>query len=40
VQPPLSAFSPSDEAAVSSAYDSLRAGTARERKTGAKVRVG
>jgi 4-hydroxy-tetrahydrodipicolinate synthase len=40
VQPPLSAFSRSDEAAVSSAYDSLRAGTARERKTGAKVRVG
>jgi 4-hydroxy-tetrahydrodipicolinate synthase len=40
VQPPLSAFSPSDEAAVSSAYDSLRAGTARERKTGAKARVG
>ncbi|MGZ3321453.1 MAG: dihydrodipicolinate synthase family protein [Xanthobacteraceae bacterium] len=39
VQPPLSAFSPSDEAAVSSAYDSLRAGTARERKTGAKARV-
>ena len=38
VQPPLSAFSPSDEAAVSSAYDSLRAGTARERKTGAKAR--
>ncbi|MGZ3326042.1 MAG: dihydrodipicolinate synthase family protein [Xanthobacteraceae bacterium] len=40
VQPPLSAFSPSDEAAVSSAYDSLRAGTARELKTGAKARVG
>ena len=40
VQPPLSAFSPSDEAAVSSAYDSLRPGTARERKTGAKARVG
>jgi len=40
VQPPLSAFSRSDEAAVSSAYDSLRAGTARERKTGAKARVG
>ena len=40
VQPPLSAFSPSDEAAVSSAYDSLRADTARERKTGAKARVG
>ena len=40
VQPPLSAFSPSDEAAVSSAYDSLRADTARERKAGAKARVG
>ena len=40
VQPPLSAFSASDEAAVSSAYDSLRAGTACERKTGAKARVG
>lgn len=40
VQPPLSAFSASDEAAVSSAYDSLRADTERERKAGAKARVG
>ena len=36
VQPPLSAFSPADGAAVSSAYDSLRADTARSARPAQK----
>jgi len=40
VQPPLSVFPAPDRTAVSAAYDSLRAGSAQGRETGAKARVG
>ena len=40
VQPPLSVFPARDRTAVSAAYDSLRAGSAQGRETGAKARVG
>jgi 4-hydroxy-tetrahydrodipicolinate synthase len=40
VQPPLSVFPAQDRAAVSNAYDSLRARRGREPEVGAKARVG
>jgi 4-hydroxy-tetrahydrodipicolinate synthase len=40
VQPPLSVFPAQDRAAVSNAYDSLRARRAREPEVGAKAHVG
>jgi hypothetical protein len=40
VQPPLSVFPAQDRAAVSTAYDSLRARPVQEPGIGAKARVG